>query len=229
MLLAIDTATQIISLALHDGDALLAEYALTVGRSHSARLAPMIQQMMAQSDVTAADLTAMAVSVGPGSYTGLRIGVALAKGMAAGGGIPLAPVSTLDTIAAGQAFCDPRTALIALVSAGRNRVISGEYRAKQGRWTAHGPARLQSWDELLASCDLCQLPVCLTGEITEPGLAALQSAVAAGQAIRMLPPAARWRRAGFLAEEAWRRLRAANGEQGFAAEQVMPIYLKSPG
>ena len=229
MLLAIDTATQIISLALHDGDALLAECALTVGRNHSARLAPMIQQMMAQSNVSAADLTAMAVSVGPGSYTGLRIGVALAKGMAAGGDIPLVPVSTLDTLAAAQAFCDPRTALVTLASAGRNRVISCEYRAKEGRWTAHGAARLQSWDELLTSCDLCQLPVCLTGEITERGLAALQSAIEAGQDIRLLPSAARLRRAGFLAEEAWRRLRDARGERGFAAEHAMPIYLKSPG
>ena len=229
MLLAIDTATRIISLALHDGDMVLAESTLTVGRNHSACLAPMIQQMMAQSDVTAADLKAMAVSVGPGSYTGLRIGVALAKGMAAACSIPLVPVSTLDTIAAGQTFHDRQAVLVALVPAGRNRVISGEYRVRKGRWTAQGTARLQSWDDLLSSCDLCELPVCLTGELTGPGLEAVQAAVAAGGKIRLLPPAERLRRAGYLAEEAWRRLREAGGERDFSAERVMPIYLKSPG
>ena len=83
MLLAIDTATQIMSIALHDGEALHAECTLTAGRQHSALLAILIKQIMAQSSLPTDDLTALAVSVGPGSYTGLRIGVALAKGMAA--------------------------------------------------------------------------------------------------------------------------------------------------
>lgn len=224
MLLAIDTATRIISLALHDGEVLLAECTMTVGRNHSACLAPMIQQIMAQSDVGAADLRALAVSVGPGSYTGLRIGVALAKGMAAVRNLPLVPVSTLDIIAAGQTFCDPRARLVALAPAGRGRVISAEYRARNGRWTARGAASLQSWEDLLASYD--ELPVYLTGEITHQGLQKARAAVADGQDIRLIPPAERLRRAGYLAEAAWRRLREG---QDFPAERVMPIYLKSPG
>ena len=227
MLLAIDTATRIISLALHDGEVLLAECTLTVGRNHSACLAPMVQQIMAQSDASAADLKALAVSVGPGSYTGLRIGVALAKGMAAVRNLPLVPVSTLDTIAAGQTFCDPQARLVALVPAGRSRVISAEYRAKNGRWATQGTAALQSWEDLLASYD--ELPICLTGEITRQGLQKVRAAVAGGQDIRLIPPAERLRRAGYLAEAAWRRLRAARAGQDFSAERVMPIYLKSPG
>lgn len=227
MLLAIDTATQIMSLALHDGEVLLAECALTVGRNHSACLAPMIQRIMAQSDVGAADLKALAVSVGPGSYTGLRIGVALAKGMAAVLDLPLAPVSTLDTIAAGQTFYDRRARLVALVPAGRGRVISAEYRARNGRWTAQGAASLQSWEDLLASYE--GLSVWLTGEITRQGLQKARAAAAGGQDIRLIPAAERWRRAGYLAEIAWRRLRAAGAEQDFSAARVMPIYLKSPG
>ena len=82
MLLAIDTATSLLGIALHDGDRLLAECTLTVDRSHSAVLAPMIKQIMERTGVAGDELTALAVSVGPGSYTGLRIGVALAKGMA---------------------------------------------------------------------------------------------------------------------------------------------------
>lgn len=224
MLLAIDTATRIISLALHDGEVLLAECTMTVGRNHSACLAPMIQQIMARSDVGAADLRALAVSVGPGSYTGLRIGVALAKGMAAVRNLPLAPVSTLDIIAAGQTFYGPPARLVALAPAGRGRVISAEYRVRNGRWTARGAASLQSWEDLLASYN--ELSVCLTGEITRQGLQKVRAAMAGGQDIRLIPPAERLRRAGYLAEAAWRRLREG---QDFPAERVMPIYLKSPG
>ncbi len=227
MLLAMDTATQIISLALHDGDRLLMECTLTVGRNHSARLAPMVRQAMAQFDLTAADLQALAVSVGPGSYTGLRIGVALAKGMAAVRSIPLVPVSTLDALAAGQTLHDPQAALVALVSAGRRRVISGEYRRQNGRWKAQGPPALQSWDDLLASYE--DLPLWLTGEISRQGLEKVQAAIAGGQSIRLRPAAERLRRAGYLAEEAWRRLRAASAEEHFPADRVMPLYLKPPG
>ena len=110
MLLAIDTATQALSIALHDGAALAAEHTLKADRRHSALLAPLIKQMMAQCDVTSGDLSALAVSVGPGSYTGTRIGVAMAKGMAAAAELPLVPVTTLETVLAAQAppSDDPR-------------------------------------------------------------------------------------------------------------------------
>ena len=223
MLLAIDTATDRLSLALHNGDALLAEFTLTVGRGHSARLAPLVAQIMAHSKVAAADLTALAVAVGPGSYTGLRVGIALAKGLAAVNHLPLVPLSTLDITAAGQTFYDPQATLVALAPAGRNRVLSAEYRVRQGRWRAQRQARLQSWEELLDSYDF---PICLTGEITQQGLQQARKAIAAGQNIRLLPPAERLRRAGFLAEEALRRLRQS---QDYPADRVRPIYLKSPG
>ena len=223
MLLAMDTATSMISLALHDGTALRAEWTLTVGRNHSARLAPLTAQMLAESGVSADDLTAMAVSVGPGSYTGLRIGVALAKGMAAIGNRPLVPVSTLDTIAAGQRLHNPQKTLVVTVPAGRRRIISAEYRIERGRWTAQGRPRLQSWDDLLASYDP---PLCLTGEITAHGLEQVGTAMADGVDIRLRPAAEGLRRAGWLAEEAWRRLRQGGD---FPADRAMPIYLKSPG
>lgn len=223
MLLAIDTATDRLSLALHNGDVLLAECTLTVGRGHSARLAPLVAQIMAHSKVAAADLTALAVAVGPGSYTGLRVGIALAKGLAAVNHLPVVPLSTLDITAAGQTLYDPQATLVALAPAGRNRVLSAEYRVRQGRWRAQSQVRLQSWEELLDSYDF---PICLTGEITQQGLQQARKAIAAGKNIRLLPPAERLRRAGFLAEEAQQLLRQS---QDYPADRVRPIYLKSPG
>ena len=145
MLLAIDTATQIMSIALHDGEELRAECALTAGRRHSALLPIMIKQIMAQSSLPTDDLTALAVSVGPGSYTGLRIGVALAKGMAAVNDLPLAPVTTLETILAAQQSRNGNHHLIATVPAGRNRAIWAEYQHDGSSWLERRAPQISSW------------------------------------------------------------------------------------
>ncbi len=226
MLLAIDTATQIMSLALHTGDTLLSEVTMKIGRNHSAYLAPMVRQILEQADIEASDLTAMAVSTGPGSYTGLRIGVALAKGMAAVNQIPLVGISTLDTIAAGQTYYNTRNTLVVVVPAGRGRVISGTYRAKKGRWVANEDPVLQTWDELIESVEE---RIYLTGEITAQGLETVQTAQDNGTKITLIQPADRLRRSGFLAEEAWRQLRDQDDEQDFSADKIMPMYMKAPG
>ena len=225
MLLAIDTATRILSIALHDGDALLAECTLTVERNHSKVLAPLVQRTLAQCGSSPDDISALATCVGPGSYTGLRIGVALAKGMTAAGGLPLVPVSTLDIIAAAQDQAIDDESMIVTVQAGRNRVIWAQYRYQSGGWVAESTTRLGEWDELL---DAIAEPYRLTGEINVSGRQRLQMAREAGREIHVTAPAKRLRRAGFLAEIAWERLRR-EGAAAFPADQVKPIYLKSPG
>lgn len=224
MLLAIDTATETMSIALHDGDALAAEITLRAGRRHSALLAPLIKQTMTQAEVSLDDLSALAVSVGPGSYTGTRIGVALAKGMAAPRDLPLAPVTTLETVLAVQALRQDDPPLVATVSAGRNRVIWAEYRCETGAWVEWRAPRISDWQALLATCDH---PIRMSGEISPAGLAAIGLAREAGARIDLAPTAQRVRRAGCLAEVAWRRLRESAG-RAFPADRVMPVYLQGP-
>ncbi len=224
MLLAIDTATQILSLALHDGNDLLAECTLLAGRRHSALLAPLIQQLLAQVEVEAADLTALAVSVGPGSYTGTRIGVALAKGLAAGQRLPLLPVTTLETIAA-QGYPRPGP-LIATVSAGRQRVIWAEYHYAAAAWRERQAPQISDWAALLAAYGQ---PIFICGEVSPAGWQAVQAAQAKGGQIEVAAPAVGLRRAGYLAEIAWRRWRENAERDSFPAERVMPLYLKPPG
>ena len=225
MLLAIDTATRILSLALHDGDRVLAECTLNVGRNHSALAAPLIQQIIAQTGRSSDDLAALAVCVGPGSYTGLRIGIALAKGLAAVGNLPLVPVNTLDIIAAGQTCAAASQPMIVTVPAGRSPVIWAVYRSADARWIAQSEPKLGNLDEMLAAADA---PFILTGEITGDGLQQLRSAIKAGQAIKLISPAQRLRRAGHLAEIAWERLRN-DGNHAFPADRALPVYLRSPG
>lgn len=223
MLLAIDTATQVLSIALHDGAALAAEHSLTAKRRHSALLAPLIKQMMAQSNVTSGDLTALAVSVGPGSYTGTRIGVAMAKGMAAAAELPLVPVTTLETVVAAQAPPSDDLPLIATVSAGRNRVIWAEYRCERDAWVEGRAPQISDWDGLIKSCGG---RFRLRGEISDSGLGALRRAQAHNARIQAAAAVDRLRRAGYVAEIAWQRL-LASGPGAFPADQVMPLYLES--
>jgi tRNA threonylcarbamoyladenosine biosynthesis protein TsaB len=217
-LLAIDTATQFISLALHDGRQILAEQTWFSENHHSVELAPAVHVLLAQAHLTPADLSALAVSLGPGSYTGLRIGVALAKGMAFARNLPLVGVSTLDIMALAQ----PPTpgALILVLPAGRGRVVSARYHWRKGLWKQRGETQNVDWESLLASIDA---PVTLSGEIRPEAL----EAIAAVELITLSPAALRLRRAGFLAEEAWTRLRASEDGSEFVAAAVAPIYVKT--
>jgi len=99
LILNIETATKICSVALSKDGNLIASKETAEGNSHSTQLAPFIKEIMEQRDFTFADLQAIAVSMGPGSYTGLRIGVSTAKGLCFGLDIPLIAVSTLAAMA----------------------------------------------------------------------------------------------------------------------------------
>jgi len=99
LILNIETATKICSVALAKDGKVIASKETAEGNSHSTQLAPFIKDIMEQSDYAFADLQAIAVSMGPGSYTGLRIGVSTAKGLCFGLDIPLIAVSTLAAMA----------------------------------------------------------------------------------------------------------------------------------
>ncbi len=221
MLLAIDTATRIMSLALHDGRALLAEETWHTANNHTAELAPAIRSLLERCEVTLNDLTALAVSIGPGSFTGLRIGVALAKGLAAARRLPLVGVSTLDTLAAAQPQY-PRHALITVVEAGRGRIITATYRWGKGEWVNRGEPRLMDWETLLANIDG---PAYVTGDIDAEGYEALKMMEDGENPVKISSPALRLRRAGFLAETALARL--AEGGESFDPARVAPLYVKT--
>lgn len=221
MLLAIDTATRLMSLALHDGRQLLAEETWHTANNHTTELPPAIQALLARSALSLDDVTALAVSMGPGSFTGLRIGVALAKGIASARNLPLVGVSTHDTLAAGQPpFA--RHALIAVVEAGRGRIIAATYRWSQGQWVHRGEPRLMNWEALLTTIDG---PAYITGAVSDEGHGALADAQAAGIPIKLVPSALRLRRAGFLAQTALERLDA--GTEDFHPSRLAPIYIKT--
>ena len=98
-ILAVDTSTEACSVALQIGDKTIAKFA-DEPRSHSRLLMPMVQQVLSEAEIRVNQLDAIGVSIGPGSFTGLRIGFAAVQGMAYGADIPVAPVSTLALMVA---------------------------------------------------------------------------------------------------------------------------------
>ena len=98
-ILGIDTSTPIGSVALIDGDNLAAEHTLNIVQAHSSRLMPAIDTVLKWSDITAADLDGCAVGIGPGSFTGIRIGVATIKSLCYALDKPIVGVSTLEAVA----------------------------------------------------------------------------------------------------------------------------------
>ena len=97
-ILNIETSTPVCSVALAENDKILALRESSEEKSHAGNLAVFIEEILNEKKISVKDLDAIAIGKGPGSYTGLRIGVATAKGLAYGAKIPLIAVSTLETM-----------------------------------------------------------------------------------------------------------------------------------
>ena len=98
-ILALDSSAVVASVALCDGETLLAEYTLNNGNTHSETLLPMVETLLSHFGMSADDIELFAASSGPGSFTGVRIGVATLKGLAFAKNTPCAAVSTLEALA----------------------------------------------------------------------------------------------------------------------------------
>ncbi len=138
MLVGFDTATAAVSVALHDGDRVVAEAFAVDARRHGELLTPMIADVMADAGVSRRDLTAVAVGVGPGPYTGLRVGVVTARVLAAVLGLPVYGVCTLDVIAAAVRQSRPGQGFLVATDARRKEVYWARY-DEAGR-RVQGPA-----------------------------------------------------------------------------------------
>lgn len=221
MLLAIDTATRLLSLAVHDGTQIQAEQTWQAPNAHTELLADAITDILQRAAVSLADISALAVVTGPGSYAGVRIGVSLAKGLAAARQLPAVGVTTLDTLAAGQPHYSGT--LIAVVAAGRGRVIAGRYRWSDTRWMPRGEPRLLAWQDLLETIDS---HVTLAGELDASAHESIAVAKRARPELKIdvAPAAYSLRRASFAAEVAWARLQEASPSQ-YRAAKLLPVYV----
>ena len=150
MLLALETATDVCGVALCGDGRVVAEAHLHRPRMHARRLTPLVEDVLAHADVEASALGAVAVSMGPGSYTGLRIGVSTAKGWAMAAEAALVGVPTLEALAAQAApWAAPGDVICALLDARRDEVYAAAYRrADDGTLSAQADVAALSTDTL---------------------------------------------------------------------------------
>lgn len=126
MILAIDGSSLVASVALANHDKVIAEYSTNQKKTHSQTLLPMIDEIMKATDTDKKEIEAVAVSKGPGSFTGLRIASATAKGISLALNIPVVAVPTLESLA--YNFCTSTQIICPIMDARRNQVYTGIYR-----------------------------------------------------------------------------------------------------
>lgn len=219
-LLAVESATLSGGAAILDGDRLLGEITLNIAITHSERLLAAVDRLLADCGLAPADLEGLAVSVGPGSFTGLRVGLATVKGLAMALDLPIAPVPTLDALAARLPFAD--APVCPILDARKNEVYLSLY-----RW--RGDRMCREWDYLALSPELAAAELA-AAELTAPvillgdGIEACRPWLdGQGDGIRIAPAAQRLPAAATVAELGHAVLAAGDG---VGAEALVPLYLR---
>jgi tRNA threonylcarbamoyladenosine biosynthesis protein TsaB len=217
-ILAIDTATEMAGIALYRQGGLLAETSWLSSGTHTVELTARIVRMLERAAMPVAQLRGLAVALGPGSFTGLRIGLALAKGLALALKLPLIGVPTLDALAYAQA--DRSLPVCAVLQAGRGRLCAGLYRFSRGQWRRAGDYRLDGPDTLGQEVEGRTL---FCGELDASTQESLRRRL--GTLATIASPAFSLRRAGHLAELAWHRLSRGDADDPV---KLSPIYIQNP-
>jgi tRNA threonylcarbamoyladenosine biosynthesis protein TsaB len=218
MLLAIDTSTAQVGLALYDGMQILSEMTWTTRQHHTTELAPALAGLLNRCGVSMDKVNALGVAIGPGSFTSLRVGLSLVKGIALARRLPVVGVKTLDIIAAAQPI--GKHPLVTVVRAGRSRIALGWYKNQKNEWQAQGEVRGATVDEL---ADEIENPTYVAGEFTSDERARL---VRKRVNVLLASPVKCARRPSILAELAWARWQENRVDD---AASLAPIYLHVAG
>ena len=162
LILAFETSAKAAGAALHDGKKLLAESYQNTGLTHSQTLMVMAEDLLKQCALTAQDVTHVAVAAGPGSFTGVRIGVSAAKGFAWGGDIPMYGVSTLEAMALGLGAWEGY--ICPVMDARRSQVYNALFYVNQGVVTRMTEDRAIALSDLKEEIKSLSKPVFLVGD-----------------------------------------------------------------
>ena len=230
MYLAIDctTATAGVAVINPEGN-VRAELVWDAGRNHTAELYPAIEEILRRGRTTRDDLTGLIVAIGPGSFTGIRIGMATAKGLAIALGVPLVGIGTLA--AATHAFAWTRKTVWGVLDAGRGQIVAAAFRAD-----ATAPATQGSeWRCVVEEQILDPEGLCAAIASADDGHRIVCGEVPAGveelvlsrfpDSVVVPPRAALIRRPGSLARLGWSRLRQGDSDDPLT---LAPRYARPP-
>ncbi len=213
MLLAVDTSTSQIGLAVFDNSQVLGEMTWRGPQRHTVELSTALTGLLSRSGISIDMIQAVGVAVGPGSFTSLRVGLSLVKGIALARNIPLIGINTLDILAAAQP--QSKYPLAVVIQAGRNKLALGWYENINHFWVSQGVAEVTNVDSLAESI---QKETVLCGELNNEERQKLMI----NKSILLASPALCVRRPSVLAELAWARHLQNDYDD---AASLAPIYL----
>jgi tRNA threonylcarbamoyladenosine biosynthesis protein TsaB len=217
-ILAVDTATRCCSVAIRAGDRLAAETTVVSEQTHSIHLMRMIRETLRLADLDLSQIDGLAVVIGPGSFTGLRIGISTVQGLAFAGGKPCAGVSSLEALASG---CLPWPhGICALMDARKGEVYVGWYRDGGGRLEPLAQERVMPLEAALQPMKAPQLFVGDGADRHRERIRAMLGGLA-----EFVPPERSLARAGLVARLAQPLLA---GGQGVDPQLLSPRYLRTP-
>ena len=216
LILGIESSAKAASAALCRDGELIAQYYQCAGLTHSRTLLPMAEELLHGTDTALGDLDGVAVAVGPGSFTGVRIGVAAVKGLCFGAEKPAAGVSTLEAMAWNGLAAAPGEIVCCCMDARRGQVYNALFEISDGAPARLGPDRAVTLEELAAELLGYGRAVFLTGDGAQLALGALS---AAGLSCRLAP-------GPLLMQSAWGVCMAARGLEMQSAEKLLPVYLR---
>lgn len=219
-ILALETAAKAVSAAITEDGRVLASGFQDTGLTHSRTLMPIVECLLKNTDMTIAEIDAVAVSAGPGSFTGVRIGVAAAKGLAFAGDKPCAAVSTLAALARNVSFLDGL--VVCAMDARRQQIYNALFEARGGILTRLTPDRAVALSALAEELRDDLRPKTVLGD---GGRLCFDFLEAAGIPCRLAPPHLVKETAVSVALEAEDIARAGGL---VSAQELAPVYLRPP-
>ncbi len=161
-ILGIEASGQVASVAIMEDDKLLGEYTINYKKTHSETLLPMIDEVIKMTETKVEELDAIAVSKGPGSFTGLRIGSATAKGFALALNIPIIPVATVDALA--YHLWGSKRLICPMMDARRRQVYTGLYHFEGESLIVEEETNLCMIEDVVEKLNAANRPVVLLGD-----------------------------------------------------------------
>jgi tRNA threonylcarbamoyladenosine biosynthesis protein TsaB len=214
-ILAIETSTRAGGVALIEDGRVVGQRMLNIALTHSERLMALVEGLLRDSHWTPSDLEGLALSIGPGSFTGLRIGAATVKGLGLALGLPVAPVPTLDALAANLPFAN--APVCPLLDARKGEVYLACY-----RWNGEAMVRESEYQALPPDLAVAGMsaPVIVLGD----GVAACRPYFGAlGDGLHVAPAAQSTPSAAVVGQIGHEMLAGAGG---VSADEIVPLYLR---
>ena len=216
-ILAIEASGSAASVALTEDNVLKAEFTLNHKMTHSQTLMPLKDEIKKYLELDMDDIDFVACSAGPGSFTGLRIGAATAKGIAMGINKPIVPVSTLAALAYNVYMTD--AVICPIIDARRRQVYTGIYRWEFGKLVCDKEDGIELIDDILEMVENYELPVIFVGD----GILTYKNLIESYEDFILAPASCNMQRAGSVASMAYELVQE---EKYVDSGEFVPVYLR---